>query len=432
MKAYSIAFLALLAGATCLLNAQKIQVVPSQAMVDQPASVMVTGLQPGSEATIRAELTDGGDHTWAAQADFAADSAGSIDTSKQAPLNGSSYRTVSALGLIWSMRSKDFNVHAYEPPHNFGPQAIQFHLLVGGTEVSAAEFTQLAIGSDVQQIKVDGIIHGVLFLPGDSAKHPGILVVGGSEGGYPARKAAWLASHGYAAFALCYFHCAGTPDNLERIPLEYFGQALAWMMKRPEIDPGRLAVMGTSRGGELALQLGSMYGPIKAVVAYVPANVRHPSCCEGGSQPPWTWHGTPLTYLSMAEATNLNPNSADSFRAQIAVEATNGPILMIGAEDDGIWPSAEMVRAAAQRLRSNHFSHQVVVLIYPHAGHRAGLPDIQPTWTNGTTQRISGRSTEYGGSPEGNAESTLDATPKVLDFLAASLADTASPTAVRP
>jgi len=400
-------------------------------MADQPASIIVTGLAPGSQVTIRAELTDGAAQTWAAQADFAADSTGSVDTSKLAPLNGS-YRTVSALGLVWSMRSKDFNVHLYEPPHNFQPQPIQFRLLVNGQEVSSAQFTQLAIRPDIQQINVDGVIHGILFLPGDSARHPGILVVGGSEGGYPGRKAAWLASHGYVAFALCYFHCSGTPDNLERIPLEYFGQALAWMMKRPEIDPTRLAVMGTSRGGELALQLGSMYSPIKAVVAYVPANVRHPSCCQGAAGPSWTWHGSPLTYISLAEAMNPSANSADSFRAQIAVEATNGPILMIGAEDDGIWPSAEMVRAVAQRLHSNHFSHQVVTLIYPHAGHRAGLPEIEPTWTNGVTQRISGRSTDFGGSPEGNAESSLDATPKVLDFLATSLAENSPPIAANP
>jgi len=431
MKTYCFALFALLAGEACMLPAQKIQVTPAQAMTDQTASIIVTGLAPGSQATIRAELTDGDAHKWAAQANFAADSAGAVDTSRQAPLSGS-YRIVSALGLVWSMRPQDFNVHLYEPPHNFQPQPIEFHLLLNGQEVSSAQFTQLAIRPGVQQINVDGIIHGVLFLPADSAKHPGILVVGGSEGGYPGRKAAWLASHGYVAFALCYFHCPGTPKNLERIPLEYFGEALAWMMKRPEVDPGRLAVMGTSRGGELALQLGSMYRPIKAVVAYVPANVRHPSCCQGATEPSWTWHGTPLAYISLAEAMSPNPNFADSFRAQIAVEATNGPILMIGAEEDGIWPSAEMVRAAAARLRSNHFSHQVVTLIYPHAGHRAGLPEIAPTWTNGVTQRVSGRSEEFGGSPEGNAESSLDATPKVLDFLAASLAETAPPTAAAP
>ena len=91
--------------------------------------------------------------------------------------------------------------------------------------------------------------------------------------------------------------------------------------------------------------------------------------------------------------------------------------LMIGAIDDGVWPSAQMVDAAAARLRRRHFAYQVVVLKYDHAGHRAGLPEIIPAWCNGVEHPISGRMTDFGGTPQGNAESSLGAIPKVLDFL---------------
>jgi len=47
------------------------------------------------------------------------------------------------------------------------------------------------------------------------------------------------------------------------------------MKQRPEIAANQLAVMGGSRGGELALQLGAPTA-LHAVVAYVPANVRFP------------------------------------------------------------------------------------------------------------------------------------------------------------
>jgi dienelactone hydrolase len=90
-----------------------------------------------------------------------------------------------------------------------------------------------------------------------------VLVVGGSEGGLLPGKAAWLASRGYAALALAYFRYDDLPPLLEGIPLEYFGSALGWMMQRPEILADRIAVVGTSRGGELALQLGSMFPQIK-------------------------------------------------------------------------------------------------------------------------------------------------------------------------
>jgi dienelactone hydrolase len=242
----------------------------------------------------------------------------------------------------------------------------------------------------------------------------------------PVRRAAWLASHGYAAFALCYFRCEGRPPQLENIPLEYFGQALGWMAQRPEIASDRLAVMGVSRGGELALQLGSMFPDIKAVVAFVPSNVRNPSCCRQMPLPAWTWKGSPLAWA----APGSRGNAAAMMRASIAVEFTHGPVLMIGGEADGVWSSAEMVDSVAAHLRQAHFAYKVVVLKYPHAGHRAGLPEIIPAWHDAAPHPLSGLSTDYGGTPEGNAASTLDAIPRLLDFLAQNLqAAPAQPTA---
>src|SRR5258708_18671618 len=80
-------------------------------------------------------------------------------------------------------------------------------------------------------------LHGVLVLPSSAGKHPGVLVLGGSEGGVPRQRAAWLASHGFAALALAYFNYEDLPPRLEAIPLEYFGRAIGWLMKRPEVAP---------------------------------------------------------------------------------------------------------------------------------------------------------------------------------------------------
>lgn len=108
--------------------------------------------------------------------------------------------------------------------------------------------------------------------------------------------------------------------------------------------------------------------------------------------------------------------------ATIAVEATHGPILMISGDDDGVWPSRAMTDSAMHRLQDAHFSFRFEHLDYPHAGHRAGNPWIIPTWSNGVRQPISGNQENFGGNPEGNAMSSLDATPRVLAFLQQSLA----------
>jgi len=386
-------------------------------MTDETAAIRVTGCQPGSRVTIQADLADGGGHPWTSEAEFVADSSGAVDLSTQAPVKGS-YREVSAMGLIWSMRPTSKDVHIYQQQPSLGAQIINFHLLIDGKEVAGAQLNQTVLRGGVQQIHLDGALHGVLFVPPSAGKHPGILVVGGSEGGMPLRRAAWLASHDYVALALCYFRCEGTPPILENIPLEYFGKALGWLAQRPEVLPDRLAVMGTSRGGELVLQLGSMFPQIKAVVAYVPANVRYPSCCQRQPLATWTWNGQPLDWAGKMNKGDVNA----MWRAAIPVEHIHGPVLLIGGQDDLVWPSAEMVDAINSRLRDNHFAYQIVKLTYPHAGHRAGMPEIIPAWHNAVPNSLGNNFTAYGGTPEGNAASSLDAIPKVLEFLRTNLA----------
>src|SRR5580704_10566108 len=214
-------------------------------------------------ATIRAELVDGAGQRWASEADFIGDPQGAIDLSKQAPVKGS-YHEVSPLGLVWSMKPPEKDVASYVSPTDFAPQTIQFHLIRRYQPQVAAQLEQRALAEHIRRIKLEGKLHGVLFLPAASERIPAALVLGGSEGGLTTQKAAWLASHGYAALALAYFRYEDLPPNLEAIPLEYFGAALAWLMQRPEILPDRVAVVGTSRGGELALQLASMYPQIAA------------------------------------------------------------------------------------------------------------------------------------------------------------------------
>jgi dienelactone hydrolase len=400
------------------LAAQTIEVTPSRVLIDETATIRATGCQPNEQLTIRAELIDGASGRWVSQSDFVADAQGNIDTSKQAPI-GSSYKEVSALGPVWSMKPVGSNEGRYQPPPNFGVQTIEFQLLRGSTVVSTAHLEQSPITDGIARVTVhEGVLRGILFVPPGGIAHPGILILGGSEGGLPARRAAWFASHGYAALALAYFRYDDLPRELLGIPLEYFGQALVWMSHRREIIPDRIAVSGTSRGGELALQLGSMYTGIKAVVAYVPANVRYPACCGiRPQQPAWTWKGYGLAFSPIGRDGRLIPE----FRAEISVEQTHAPILLVSGGEDGVWNSSSMTDSVVSRLRREHFTYDVVRLNYPHAGHAAGRPEIVPAWQSWVRNPTSGRDTEMGGTPKGNAESSLDAPLKVLAFLAKNL-----------
>ena len=416
---FALALIALSALIPATSHSQTLSITPAVAPVDQPVAITATGLQPNEEVTLRSSLEDGGGNTWTAEAKFTADSTGKLDLTQVAPLKGS-YKGVSAMGLIWSMRP-DGDARIYQPPRNLAPQTIRFKL-ESKSGSATAQLQQIVLPEDVRTLQVKGALRGVLFVPPAAAntRLPALLVVGGSEGGFPMRRAAWFASHGYVTLALAYFNVPGLPQQLRHIPLEYFGEAITWLAQRPEVDPQRIGVVGTSRGGELALQLGSMYTQLHAVVAFVPANVRVQACCDGGGGGAWTWHGQELAY-AMGRFNGM----ASDIRAQIAVEDTHGPILLISGQSDGVWPSSEMTAAAASRLKSAHFKYPVERLDYPNAGHRAGTPEIDPTWHGELRHPISGRTEDLGGTPPGNAASGLDAAPRVLAFLTQALSSSA-------
>ena len=151
-------------------------------------------------------------------------------------------------------------------------------------------------------MREDGLV-GTFFKPvGESVHFPAIMVMGGSGGGLSEGSAALFASHGYAALALAYFRAEQLPADLLRIPLEYFETAMHWVLTQECVDPARLGVTGTSRGGELVLLLGSRYAEIKIVIANVPSSVVYGGVAsapeaEGHLQPAWTHAGVGVPFL---------------------------------------------------------------------------------------------------------------------------------------
>ena len=133
--------------------------------------------------------------------------------------------------------------------------------------------------------------------------------------------------------------------------------------------------------------------------------------------PAWTRKGQPLAYMP------LRPGQAAdiAMRAAIAVENIQGPVLTISGESDHVWHSSQMADDVIGRLKHNHFAYFCENLKYPHAGHAAGRPAIQPAWHGITRHPVSGREMDTGGSAQGDAASSLDAIPKVLSFLQKSL-----------
>ena len=124
-----------------------------------------------------------------------------------------------------------------------------------------------------QPVREGGLV-GTLFLPPTEGPCPAVLALGGAGGGLSEGAAESFASEGFAALALAYFGLDGLPRELVEIPLEYFEGAIAWLKRHPEVNAGRVAVVGNSKGGELALLLGATFPrDVGAVVGYAPSAV---------------------------------------------------------------------------------------------------------------------------------------------------------------
>ncbi len=268
-------------------------------------------------------------------------------------------------------------------------------------------------------------------------------MLGGSGGGLSERGAALLASRGFAALALAYFRAEHLPQDLIEIPLEYFETAIRWLQRHPSVNGDRLAVMGASRGGELALLLGATFPDIKAVVGYVPSGLVHGGLAAGGQtnepRAAWTHHGKPIPFVSRPggrpamdaapanEPLALTPmflrmleDRAAVDAATIPVERINGSVLLISGQDDAMWPSPVLSEIAIQRLAQHKHPHPYRHLTYPGAGHLIIPPGLPATFT-ASMHALAGRLLAFGGTPKDNAAACMDAWRNVLAFLRESL-----------
>lgn len=421
----------------------RLEVAPRSALMDEPLTIRLSGLAPGERVTVRATMARTPEVAWQSSAVFVVDPAGRVDAGRQAPVEGS-YASVDAMGLIWSMAPSS---DAWESAIAGAPRLEPVHILLeaerGGEVFASMDVERLRVAPDVtrHEVRASGLA-GTLFLPPGAmdAPVPGVLVLGGAEGGMREDTAALLASHGHATLALAYFGFGDLPARLERIPLEYFETALQWMADHPAIDGERLAVQGISRGGELALLLGATFPErIDAVVGHVPSGVVWPGTGSLPPAPAWTLNGEPLPRadyeidasmqgellrkMRAGEPITLTPMFRAALAseervaaAEIPVERIRGPVLLISAEDDAIWPSTELAARAVARLRAHAHPHAVEHLAYEDAGHLIAAP-YRPTTIAAMTLPATRMKLAFGGTPAGTAHASAASWPRVLAFL---------------
>ena len=399
-------------------------------------------------------MQDGLGGTWRSHAEFRADESGAVDLSSQPALSGT-YQGIDQMGLFWSMAARDeLKGASFILQTPLAPTTVTLTAEVDGEIVASAtaERIHLAHGVRVMPVREQGLA-GTLFRPEDERPRPAIIVLGGSTGGLWESPAALLASHGYVALALGYFGMEGLPEDHIRIPLEYFETATLWLQSQEGVASDRLAVLGESRGGELALLLGATFPQIKAVVGLVPSGVilagfkprrielvglvemiiRRP--------PAWTYRGAPLPGLAPGRLSLSSigrytwkrllraPIAVAPFfleamkdtnaveRAAIPVERIRGPVLLLSGQDDQFSASTVLSEVAMEHLTRHKHPYPYEHVSYPGAGHVFAMRPYQPATVTKGRHPATGAVYLVGGNPKDNALAAADSWARILRFL---------------
>jgi len=213
--------------------------------------------------------------------------------------------------------------------------------------------------------------------PADEGIPPAVVLLGGSNGGI------WFGhigmdfiSRGVSTVSLSYFGHDGQPDHLIERPLEPIADALEMVRGSRGATRRCLAIVGVSKGGELALLLAAYQSELAttgasladAYVAAVPSHVvwqaPHATLRVRSS---WALDDEPMPFVPYRWASSHLPDVffnrlevgafiADSLNNPAAVEAAAipterivQPTLLIAGTNDLMWPSAEMSQAAMNR-----------------------------------------------------------------------------------
>lgn len=422
-----------------------IEIRPNRAAIGENVQIELRGFTPSQPILLRLRATNLFGKIWESHVEFLTDRRGCVEVGRQAPEFGT-YRHPDASGLFWSLaRPANDASLSQSNGESLNPAEFQFTAEVHGHVLATSRLARAFIAPGVKRITVrDGPLRGTFFLPVGEGKRPGALVLGGSEGGLHELDAAFLASRGYAALALAYFGFEDLPNSFENIPLEYFETAIRWLQSRKHVRSDQIAILGASRGGELALLLGSTFPEIKAVVAFAPSGIVWPGVSRDGvEEAAWTFKGRPVTFLSSRDYTpeqnqqaqrilSNRPidfkklfllslqNKAAVQKATIPVQNIKGPVLLISGEDDRVWPSTLLCNRIMEQLKPAQHPFPDRQLIYPGAGHFIPLPNL-PATVSVIFHPVTKTEIDLGGDPEHTARAAVDSWAYVLKFLHAAL-----------
>ena len=237
------------------------------------------------------------------------------------------------------------------------------------------------------------------FQAGASGAAMILLLGGGGNNALTKGVAKWFVKRGVSAL------CVGPEDGLgyHSFPLECVEEAIQFLKARGN---RRIGILGASITTIPALVSAACFSEITLTIAVTPCDFvlqgfskeKRDGCAEwpvaGASM--LTWRGEPLPFVPYAyqhpqywqvvrEETKGSGNLLSSQRlfrdtednaelteaVMIPVENIRGRLLLIGCEDDSLWPTVHYIRRMDERLKARAHECRYEALVYAHGTHFA-------------------------------------------------------------
>ena len=316
------------------------------ALVDSPDGVLVTGAPPGAAGHDRGHPRAGRPDLVAARGSTSP-TATARSTRPRTPSSGGSYRGVDPFGLFWSAE-----VAARLRLGRAAPDARHAAGDVRRADRRRRRTRATVAGRRRDRARRGRAGRGRPAVPARRCRAaPGVVLVGGPVGGPGGAGDGPAAGRARRRRAVarplepprrCPTRCATSTSRSS-------ARACDWLRAQDGVDDLPPCVVGSSRGGELALLAASLLpdrvGPVASLVGSgVPGgrvgpgtDVLEPawSLRRRAGAPSWRGRGRPRRLLDDADMVAA---------AEIAVERATGPVLLLSGEDD-----AHVAERAAQR-----------------------------------------------------------------------------------
>ncbi|XP_056402456.1 acyl-coenzyme A thioesterase 1-like isoform X1 [Hyla sarda] len=405
------------------MSGVSLRVSPGRCLYDEPLQLQVRGLSPGQDVSLRTALTDEAGELFTSVALYRADSGGELELSRSPALEGGSYTGVEPEGPLWSLEPQTplrrLLKKDVRSPFQLRFSLHQAHCPPGALLAAAAQDRSF-MGEGVTREPVrEGRVRGSLFLPPGPGPFPGIIEVSGTGGGLLEYKASLLASRGFATLALAYYNYEDLPKKMKEFRLEYFEEAVNYMLQHPQVKGPGIGLFGHSKGGDLVLSMASFLKGITAtaVVNGSVANSVADLHYKDNTLLPIGYDVNKVKYpqpgVCDIRDVFYNPLEEANRKSLIPVGKADCKFLFIVGEDDRNWKSDFHAQTACQLLEAEG-KEKPEVVYYPKAGHYIEPPYFPLCQIS--MHVLVGFPVVWGGEPKAHALAQVDSWQRIQAF----------------